>query len=173
MQTYYQLLFQEEDALGVAHAPTPTQGLILPSLGLVESWKPLQFWLKDGKYPDYLANDLGYRLCSERLRGILDRYASPIDLLQWLEAEIRSTTDSRKYYILHFPNSPNVLDPNRTIVAGNFVVKAVLSKCAVDGHHVFGYPNCGQLPLFVSDDVRQAIKKEKCIGIHIAGVPME
>ncbi len=171
MHNYYQLLFKDGDGLGVAHALTPPQVPLLPNLGFVKSWEPLQFELRDGKYPDYLSSDLGCRLCSERLRDILDRYAPPLDALQWLDVAVDNGAESRGYYVLHFPHPPDVLHAEKTVFAGDFVVKAVLSKHAAEGHRVFGYPNCGQLPVFISEEVRQSLRKEKCTGIQIAGVP--
>jgi hypothetical protein len=93
-------------------------------------------------------------------------------VLQWLEVAVRTQEEERRYYILHFPQPPDVLDKNKTIFAGDFVVKAVLSTEAVVGHRVFGYPRCGCLRLFISEEVRTAIIEEQCIGMDISKAPL-
>lgn len=165
-------MVKEEDAFGVGRALAPDAWLSLPMAGMVQRWEPLQLELEGGQYPDYLASDLACRICSERLREILQNHASPLDSLQWLEAIVSNGADARQYFVLHFPQPPDILDARKTIFAGDFVVKAVLSKHRVNGHHVFGYPNCGQLPLFISDQVRQAVERAHCTGMEIARVPI-
>jgi hypothetical protein len=170
--SYYELLFQEEKHLGVGQTVDKQDVFHLPDAGKVDGWKPLLLDLKDGDYPDYLASNLGCRLCSERLRAILQTHASSSDILEWLEVTVRKQGEERPYFVLHFPQPPDVLDKKKTIFAGSFVVKAVLSREAATGHQVFAYPKCGCLPLFISEEVKQAIQAEQCIGMEICKMPV-
>src|SRR6516165_2778709 len=110
MTNYYKVRFQEEDRLGVGHTVEKRDLFFLPDSGKVDRWQPLVLELRDGDYPDYLASNLGCRLCSERLKGILHSRASPADVLEWLEVVVRKYDQDRRYFILHFPQPPDVLN---------------------------------------------------------------
>jgi hypothetical protein len=174
MGDYYEILFQEETHLGVGYTVAESDLFFLPDTGKVKNWNPIILELRDGQYPDYLASDLGCRLCSKRLKDVLAAEASASDSLQWLDVLVRTQYEERLYFILHFPEPPDVLDKRKTIFAGDtdVVVKAVLSRDAVTGHKVFAYPKCGCLPLFISKDVKRRIRVEKCTGMDIPKVPI-
>ncbi len=169
---YYRILFLEEEHLGVGHTTIQKELFFLPDAGKVENWKPIVLELKDGGYPDYLASNLGCRLCSERLKAILADNASPSDVLEWLEVVVKSGSMARPYFILHFPEPADVLDRNESTLVDDFVVKPVLADAAAKGHHVFAYPKCGCLPLFVSDNVRRKILTANCTGIEFSRLPV-
>jgi len=172
MLNYYRVLFQEEKGLGVGRILVGPERLDLPDQGRVESWVPIIMELKDGDFPDYLANDLGCRLCSERLRTIFEKSASSTDELQWLKVLVRNSVKEQTYFILHFSQPPDVLDKQKTIFADHFVVKPVLSRVLVGKHQVFGYPRCGPLKLFISHHVKSAVEEQGCTGMEIAKAPV-
>jgi hypothetical protein len=172
MADYYKVLFQEDEHLGVGQTVEQTGLFFLPDAGKIENWKPIVLELRNGDYPDYLASNLGCRPCSERLKAILTARASPSDSLQWLDVLVKKQGEERRYSILHFPEPPNVLDKKETTFAGDFVVKAVLSRDAAAGHQVFAYPKCGCLPLFISDEVMCRIQADKCTGMEISKARM-
>jgi hypothetical protein len=170
MECFYRILFQEDENLGVAFTRSPTE-LLLPYTGRVENWISLGFELRDGDFPDYLANNLGCRICSSRLKDILERSASARDVLQWLEVRVQKGTQERLYYVLHFPEPPDVLDKRRTLFSGgDFVVKPVLSQAATAVHGVFTYPKNEGLPFFVSEKVKQEIERVGCTGLEFSSV---
>jgi len=98
-------MFQEEERFGVAHALEKPAMEFLPDEGTVENWKPLLMELRGGDFPDYLSSNLGCRMCSERLRKILQEHRSPLDLLQWLDVVVKDKQEDRNYFILHFPQT--------------------------------------------------------------------
>lgn len=181
MPLYYQILYGGveggDDGYGVAYLPIgqavggcfhAPRIFHLPYIGVVTEWKTLTLELRDGGYPDYLASNIGSRMCSTRLKDILQSLAAPIDELHWLPIEVTLGTESRPYWILHFPNPPDVLNKERTIFAGCCVVKPVLAKEVVGNHQVFSYPRAGQLKLFVSEQVKRAIEAAGCTGGHFS-----
>ena len=172
MRRFYKVLFDEQPDLGVAQTLAERDLFFLPYSGRVSDWQPPTLELRDGGYPDYLASTLGCRLCSDKLRSILDAHAGPADELQWLPVRVRSGRQERPFFVLHFPSPPDVLDKTETIFAGSFVVKAVLSDSAVADYRVFGYPECGELPLLIAEDVKIAIERERCTGMEMAPVPV-
>lgn len=172
--TYYKILFGDDETFGVAY-PVEKIGLfLLPESGPVQDWKPLTLELRDGEFADYLGSELGCRLCSDRLRSILQKHASPDDELQWLPVVVQQGTENRPYSILHFPNSPDVLNKEKTLFAGDtgFVVKAVFLPSALVNHSVFAYPGGGELSLFVSEPVKQAIEAAGCTGMELSVAPV-
>jgi hypothetical protein len=173
LRPYYQVLFPEaEEPFGVAWAEERQELFFLPESGCVEGWKPLTMQLRDGEFSDYLGNNLGCRLCSPKLRSILETRASASDRLQWLNVFVTLSDDIREYFILHFPTPIDCLDPLHTIRSGDFVVKPVLAAAAVSGHDVFTYPGSGELCWFVSDTVKGAIKSARCTGLMLSKAPM-
>ncbi len=182
MSMYFKALFEDEDYSGVAYIEKsqetgtwfPPPGIFfLPDTGFVESWQPLVLELRDGGFADYLASNLGCRLCSERLKGIFQSCASSDDELQWLAVEVHKGAEKRTYWVLHFPNPPDVLNWDKSILAGDFVVKPVLSKDATSGHQIFAYPRAGKLSLFVAEPVKRAIEAAGCTGMELSRAPVQ
>ena len=152
---YFKVLFGDQGTWGVAHTIEQRELFSLPLSGRVEDWMPFALELRDGEFVDYLASDLGCRLCSGKMRDILQRHASPKDELQWLPVNVFRGDEQRSYAILHFPNPPDVLDKRGTLFAGDFVVKPVLFVEALHLHDVFSFPNGGDLRLCVSEVVKR------------------
>lgn len=171
-QNYYQVLWNDRKASGVALVQDYDDLFFLPEQGPVEDWQPLVFQLTEGELTDYLANDLGFRLCSERLKQILQAHAAADDSLQWLPIEVQQAGKKIPCFILHFPDPPDVLDRDNSILARDFVVKPVLSKKKLAGHQVFAYPGAGELKLFVAEPVRTAIKEAKYTGMELSRAPV-
>lgn len=171
VSNYFRILFDDQGTFGVAYTVVKQRMFTLPDSGLVQDWKPPSLELRKGEFADYLASDLGCRLCSERLRSILQENASPDDELQWLDIEVSRGSERRVYSILHFPNPPDIVSKEGSIFAGDFVVKPVLLRAAIGNHTVFSYPKAGELMLFVAESVKRAIEAVGCTGIEFSRVP--
>lgn len=169
---YYKMLFDENDRYGVAYIKDGPELFILPDDGLVIEWHPIRFELRDGIRSDFLANDIGCRLCSEDLKHILQKHSSPNDSLQWLPVCVCDGGVDYRYWILHLPNQPDVLQKDATIFAGKYVVKAVLAESLVNGHHVFAYPQAGELAIFVSSEVKNAVEASRLTGMEYSKIPI-
>jgi len=169
---YYKVLFDEDGVFGVAQTVEKGDLLTLPYSGVVENWQPLVLELRQGDFADYLSSNLGCRLCSDRLKGVLQNGASSDDELQWLAVEVHRGAEKRPYWVLHFPNPPDVLNRNKSILAGEFVVKPVLSRDAIISHQVFSFPKGGKLPLFVAESVERVIKAAGFTGMELSRAPV-
>jgi hypothetical protein len=165
---YYQVLFCDKYCSGVASTSQNQQLFTLPYVGAVEFWVPIVLELREGDFSDYLSSTLGCRLCSPRLRNILDEYRSVDDEIQWLPVTVRKGEMACVYAVLHFPHPPDVLNKDKSIFAGEFVVKPVLSRTAVENHHVFAYPKAGEAKLFISGQVKMAIESAGCTGMELS-----
>lgn len=146
---------------------------VLAEPGLVEDWEPLELVLREGSPTDYLANNLGVRLCSKRMRTAIEAASAGADQFQWLDAQVMDESGNvHTYYVLHFPTLPDVLDPDRTIKSrGWFVVMPVIAGSRVGAHRAFSFPG-GSSRMIVANDVRQAIEQAGCTGVDFAAVAL-
>jgi len=168
---YFNIYFDEVENLGTGRSRSEDL-LFLPDRGVVRDWVPPRLDLVDGEFPDYLASDLGCRLCSDRMRQVLASAASPADVLQWLPVEVSRGGDSRRYWLLHFPEPVEALGP-RTVQQGDFVVKPVLSVAAMGGHAVFTYPGGEGVALVVDEHVKDALTQAGCTGFECTAAALE
>ena len=173
MTKIYQILFDDKGVYGVAESTENSDLFILPNEGVIEDWEPLRLKITEGEFADYLANDLGVRLCSENLKNLLQKHATHYDKIQWLPVEVEKDEEIRIYSILHFPKSPDILNHNNSIYAGDFVVKPVFLKEAISRNNVFSYLKAGNLKLFISEPVKLAIEDERCTGMEISRAPVK
>jgi len=158
------------DVFGVAYTSERQEELFrLPDSGKIEGWRRFSLDLRQGEFADYLSSDLGCRLCSSKLREVLQSHASRDDELQWLEVDIKSDSECRPYFILHFPVRPDILNREESIfAAGFFVVKPVLAKAAIGEHQIFTYPGGGDRSMYVTSKVKRAIQSEGCTGLKFS-----
>ena len=170
---YYRICFKDEEHLGTGRMVDDRPLFFPPYEGEIIDWQELVLGLVDGDYPDYLASDFGGRICSERMRAILDDAATSDDVLQWLSVKVKSSNEKRQYYYLHFPAPPAVLHPKKTIFAvGNVVVRPVLSSETAALHAVFSYPKNEGTPLIVNELVRKEIFKIGLTGLELNKMPI-
>lgn len=173
MKSFYALAHIESDLLGVGYAPSDCGFDLLGEGKYGEGWETVTFILEDGGFADYQINDMGWPLCSERLKEIIESFRAPEDTLEWLDATvITAGGEARKYYILNLPIRSDVLDRKKTIFAkGGFVVKPYYSLKNINGRRIFSYPS-GEFTVIISDEVKNAIASANCTGIDFLKVPV-
>lgn len=175
MSVFHLLDAEERDyaPAGIAYGPDGGELTVLPPSGTkVTHWIPLELVLRDGGFADNLANDMGLRLFSDKLRTIIDEVRSEQDVVQWLDATVFDGNEVRPYHVLHFPVDFPVVDEARSIMAGKMVVKPVLLTSAVRGRNVFTLPETHARRLFVSQKLRDAIREVNCTGVDFSKVPL-
>lgn len=168
---YFSIYFDESEELGTGRSRSE-ELLFLPDRGPITDWATLQLDLVDGAFPDYLASDLGCRICSDRMRNILDSLALPADVLQWLPIQVVSGDVIRSYWVLHFPEPVEALG-KRTIWQGDFVVKPVLSVTRLNGHAVLTYPGAEGVGFVVNAEVKGALESASCTGFECTATTVE
>jgi hypothetical protein len=175
--TYYSLTRVEDLSLGVAYAPEGYSHDMIAEGRYYDHWKPVDFTIKPwrdnhGGFADYQTNNMGWPLCSDELRQIIDRNRSPRDEVQWLEATVTHEGQSRRYWVLHIPDRPDVLDSEKTIFAyQGFVVKPVFRMSELRDRNVFSYVG-GNFTVLVSSQVRTAMVAANCTGIDFLRIPL-
>ena len=170
---YYQMSFPADTSYGVGF-PENTEEFDVPDKGKIDHWEPILLILQDGPFSDYQGNLEAARLCSSKLKKIVEEYQSPIDEIQWLSMYVRDANGKqRDYFILHFPFEYDVIDWGKSItIQKNTVVKPVLSKEKVKGHQIFNYTSGAFITCVVSEDLKRAIHRAGCTGMSFLKIPL-
>ena len=120
-KTFYRVFVA--DGFGVAFSPPETSTTLIPFSGEITSWEPLELVIKPGEWEgppgDFVHSDIGgMRICSNRLKDLLEDLCPKIDKVQWLPVYVTDLAGKREEcFILYFPEPPDVLnmDPGETI----------------------------------------------------------
>ncbi len=173
---YYSLFRSGNFAFGVGYTPNGLYPTLRWEETSFDNWVPVTFELRDGILTDYLVNDLGWVLCSERLKSIIDQHASPKDNYEWLENIVIDPHGVRHtYYALHIPDRPDVLDEDAMGAAGSYghnqdgtfdkrrVIWPIFSRNKIDGYRVVRARHSPGI--FLAEPIVKAIKKAKCTGM--------
>lgn len=156
----------EDEAIGVGHTSDAYYFDMLREGMYCEHWEPVSFELRDGAAADYQPNDLGWPLCSPKLKAVIEVHAAADDQIQWLDAKlVDDDGKEHPYYILHLPYRLDVLDKEKTIWDEIFVDTPVLDLRVVKDHRVFSYPGAF-FSVIVADEVKTAIQVANCTGME-------
>lgn len=165
------------DAAGavLAESETPSWEL-LPDEGWV-TWPMPEFYQDTVKWTgplgDWVRNDLGRRLCSKRLKDVLERFKAACDVVQWVPAYVTNAYGLReKYYFLHFPEPLDVLDPEKSVFdqEAGILIKPYLSISKVGDHRLFTLRGL-EVTTIVSESVRQILETEGIATVTFAPIP--
>ncbi len=170
---YFAIRYEDAEHFGTGQTVDKRPLFFPPYEGRIDDWQELVLDLRDGDYPDYLSSNYCGRICSERMRRILDESATKDDHLQWLSVKVRHRGEVRQYYYLHFPHPPDVLHPQKTIFAGkDAVVKPILRAEALAPHAVFTFPKDEGESLIVSEVVKNRILERALCGLELDRMPV-
>ena len=170
---YYVFIRNEPDFALAKSSADPDLDRQLRAGGQVSDWSVRSYQLEEGVVIDYLPNSDAFRMCSDRLRDVLDHERGDGDVLQWLQAVVTDPGGGDlTYWVLHFPESPDVINRERSIFSGgDHMIKAVLDMELVVDHRVFSFPH-NSVSLVISDSVRRAIGAAGCGGMEFSRVPI-
>ena len=173
---YYAIGFPQDSPYGVGVTSDGERFSFLdvPDSGRITHWEPILLNLKEGGFSDYQGSNPVCRLCSEKLKSIIENCKSAQDEIQWLPMLVRDEQgEEREYFILHFPEEPDVIDwKNSITVDRRVVVKPVFSLRKIGEHKVFNYPSGAFLGFIISEDVKKEIEKANCNGFVVSKVPL-
>lgn len=135
-------------------------------------WKPLSFGLDDGIVVDYVPNSFAFRLCSQRLRDVLESNRGESDTAQWLPTVVSDREGAQlPYWVLHFPEVPNVIHRTKSVFSGSVMVKPCIDASLVDGHRLLSWPH-NSVTLVIANQVKNAIARAGCTGMTFSKVPI-
>ncbi len=171
MAKFSSLLWSDAATTPVASAQADrNKPYLLAQHGHIEAWIPPDFSVQ-GKPTDNLANDVGYRLFSPKLKDIIKSARDRDDDLQWLEATV---TDERGaadvYLVLHFPSDLDCLDHEQSLtVEGGVVVRPVISIERVGTRKIFCWNRLHVGPV-IAHSVKAAIVTAGCTGVYFGSI---
>lgn len=164
---------------GVAFAPSEIESVgLIPDRGEIASWTPLELSVRPGQWEgllaDFVNSNLIIRLCSRRLRDLLDRLRSEVDRVQWLPAYVTDIAGNRvEHFVLHFPEPPDVLnlDPGETIYDNDsgVLIRPCLSPTKAANHKLFNIPGL-EITMVVDESVKQALEAAGIQGIEFSRI---
>ena len=136
---------------------------------------PLVFKIEQGKFAgsisDYQIDNCGFFLFSPRLRNVIDKYLTNIDLPKWFDAIVIDLDNKEhEYHILNFFNQPDLLDYERSTFINKEKTNPIKNRYdinKVSDRLVFS--SKFDSPIMVHDSVRKQVKKE-CSNIYFYGI---
>ncbi len=133
-------------------------------------------------WTDFLANDKGWFIVSEKLRLILQGLNSEIQFIDILIFNNDGVTVEEKYYIANIVKVVDALCLNKsdyfeTYIEGRGTIYTV-SKYGIyenktEGADIFKLDNWQQVPIFVSETFKKAIELNKCTGMSFREIEVE
>ncbi|WP_022750643.1 imm11 family protein [Lachnobacterium bovis] len=138
---------------------------------------------KEGNiWTDYLANDEGWFIVSERLRSLLQKMNSDIQFIDVSIYDIKGANTEKKYYIANIIKVVDALcldksDYFETYIEGKGMIYSV-SKYGIydnktEGADIFKLDNWQQVPIFVSETFKKAIELNECTGMSFREIAVE
>lgn len=139
------------------------------------------FYIKEegNVWTDYLANDKGWFLVSNRLKKLLESVNTDIQFLEVKIKEINNEEGFKKYYIANIIKVVDALCLDKsqyfeTEIEGIGTIYTV-SKYGIyadktDGADVFKLSNRQQIPIFVSETFKDLIERENVTGISLVEI---
>ena len=136
---------------------------------------PIVFKIEHGKFSgslsDYQIDNCGFYLFSPRLREIIEKHLSNIDLPRWYDSVVIDLENKEhKYFILNFFKLPDFLDyTNSTFIdkEKSHPIKKRYDIDKIGERLIFGSELDSSF--FVHDKVRKEIKKA-CSNIYFYGI---
>jgi hypothetical protein len=101
------------------------------------------------------------------LRRVLDAFS---DNVVWLPVKVESSHGQVPYFILHFKEFGDVIDPNKSTFVGGRLFKPHLAASKVGPRRIFGIQPLSPAAI-VNEDVKQAITEARCTGIEFERCP--
>lgn len=136
--------------------------------------KPFQFYYdakEGGRATDYLANDMGWFLVSEKLKSILDEVNTTIQYLSVQIVEKDSGEELKGYHIANILTVVNALCLRRCTKGFGFgrlfrdIIKYAIYEKKVGDADVFKLGKGEELPIFVSEKFKNCFEEHKLTGI--------
>src|SRR5262245_18126264 len=98
------------------------------------SWVPPPTRALEGPRVDWAPSNLYSRLCSEKLRRILDGFS---DTLVWLPVPVETSHGEVLFFILHFTEFGDVIDPDKSNFVAGRLFRAHLASSKVGQRRIF------------------------------------
>lgn len=127
---------------------------------------------------DYMPNSEAWPMLSERMMTAINPLLTGNEKLRWIRCSVTHEKETRFYYVPLFKAEFDILDSDKCVYASNgIVIKRVYALSKIKNYSVFPEPSYKNwwdiLPvLYVSENVRKTIMKNKLTGIAIEKAPV-
>lgn len=180
MLKYWYLFNEDNDNNNVAIAQSPGDKTLVDWTKDIISLReiPFEFSVEPDKLlEDYLADDLGVPLMSERLMKIISKYLTGKEGLRWYNALVNYGDKKIIYYVPSFKEDLDVLNHETSLFNKETggLIKASFSFNKINQFAFFPLPQIDiklpfRLGLIVSDDIKKDIIKGKLTGVNFSRV---
>jgi len=161
----------EADGFGIVRAPDDFELPWFEQAQARREWTPVRLTLCDGGVADAHGGNLTRVVYSELFRRVVDSHKAAEDSIEWMRFEVAADGEIRDFYVPVFPDCPDILHREKSIFAGDFVVKPVIDARKVGTRQVLAFdPNSDRF--FISDRIRQALVSAGCRGIEFSKTAM-
>lgn len=138
---------------------------------------------KEGNiWTDYLANDEGWFIVSEKLRQILQGLNAEIQFIDIIIFDNEGVAVEEKYYIANIVKVVDALCLNKSVYFETYiegrgtiytVSKYGIYEDKTDGADIFKLDNWQQVPIFVSETFKKTIELNNCTGMSFREIAVE
>lgn len=176
MQKYWYLFNNDSNDVAIAKSPGD-KTLVDWARDIISLGKiPFDFSVDPDKLlEDYLADNLGIPLMSERLMKIIAKHLTGKEGLKWYKAFVNYGDKKIIYYAPYFKDDLDVLDNDMSVFnqATGSLIKAYFSIKKICQLTFFPLPQIDiklpfRLSLIVSDDIKKDIEKKNLTGIDFS-----
>ena len=133
-------------------------------------------------WTDYLANDKGWFIVSERFKHLLQKVNSDIQFIDVTIYDVKDVNTEKKYYIANIVKVVDALcleksDYFETYIEGKGVIYSV-SKYGIyenktEGADVFKLDNWQQVPIFVSEILKNSVEMNDYTGMSFQEIAVK
>jgi hypothetical protein len=124
---------------------------------------------------DFQPNNLAWPIMSEKMMKLICDNLTGKESIVWMCVKIKSDVEIKKYFVPRFENKMDVLDENKTVFVGknNHIVKPVFSLKKIEHYNLFHIPDLFweiTSSIFVSNQLKKALQREKITGINFENI---
>lgn len=162
-KVYFIMESEDYDNYGFAFSPENISPKEIQNWDETKTWLLIFFELSDGKFTDYLVNDLNIPLCSSKLKQTIQNNIANNDSILWHPVFVNFNNKSTEYYYLKLKKIiVDVIDidksekQNNTIFNPYFIEEKIedVFRCDFDLSY-----------LFISEKLKEAIIQSEITGI--------
>lgn len=128
---YWQVIHDDEGRHGIAEGGAELADALADEIepqSWLTDWEPPRIELTEGEPVDYLETDLPLRLCSMRMRGLIDVFRAIGDRWQWLPVTVYRGRETWDYQALHLLRAPNWLDAGHSRYVDGELARPVVNR---------------------------------------------
>lgn len=128
-------------------------------------------------WEDFLPNNIGLPLMSEKLKNIIEGNLSGNEDIDWVTCKVWAKDKFKIYYIIRFNTLLDVLDIQKTkyLAGTDLIMIPYFSSDKINQFSVFTIPTSDNLykislSLFVNYTIKKLIQKEKLKGVDFSTI---